>query len=203
MATLGILLPALGASAKGFMACIDLIIFIEDIASVPERARNFVTLAKQVNCNLKHACNCYLECEDRLKKYHSPFHKAWIDESITSTERAINALDSLVPHDKDLSLKDRLTFLFQDYPKIVDHEKALNYSHATLLAAINAMHLIIFQPSPMPVQRSASVRSPLQPPGFQRMSTSSSSSSSNTLPSYVSTPLTEYGDGELGEKLGL
>lgn len=200
MATLGILLPAVSASSKGVMACIDLLLFIQDVNSVPERARNFVMLATQVNCNLKHACSCYIECEDRLKTFHSPFYKSWIDASITSTERAINALDALVPHDKDLSLKDKIQFVFADYKKIVDHEKALSYSHATLLAAINAMHLINLQPaSSTPAQRSASVRSPLQPPGFQRMSTTSS----YTLPSYVSTPLTDYGDGELGEKLGM
>ena len=134
-------------------AALRLVQFSVDLKGVPESSKTFVRLVEQVEEDVEHALRCRADCASRFDQYPE-FHRKWSSNAINSTLRALDELGQLILRgvSNESKLDARLEYLLKNYDKLAAQERSLKYCHATLLAAINAMHLIIFQAGP-PVAR--------------------------------------------------
>lgn len=179
---------------SSIFAAIRLVQFSIELKGVPESARTFVRLVEQVEEDVEHALQCRVDGAKIFDDYPD-FYQRWTSNAINSTLRALDDLGKVILKDTDKwKLDARLEYLLKNYEKLVDQERSLKYSHATLLAAINAMHLMIFQGG-TPATRPA--WSQKTSGDIRRASSQRPSASQTSLPrqtSNVSSPLSDFKD---------
>ncbi|KAG9255090.1 uncharacterized protein F5Z01DRAFT_74326 [Emericellopsis atlantica] len=127
-------------------ATFRLVQFAVDLKCVPDCSRIFVRLVEQVAEDVEHALRCRADGA-RLFEHCPEFYRKWSSNAIDSTLRALDELGQLILRGagNESKLDARLEYLLKNYDKLADQERSLNYSHATLLAAISAMHMMVFQ----------------------------------------------------------
>lgn len=164
-------LSILGTAFSSIFAAIRLAQFAIAIMDVPESAQTFVRLVERVEKDVEHALTCRIDCETVLDNCPSSYEE-WISDSINDTMRALDdlgkvllgetkkeALDltksnatlskPLIPGQRHAvvvrdQLGERILWVLKDHAKLEDQERALSYSHSTLLTVISAMHTMIF-----------------------------------------------------------
>lgn len=183
------------AALSSIFAAIRLVQFSINFKNVPESAKTFVRLVEQVEDDVEHALRCRIDGSKAFEKYPDFYHK-WTSNAINATLRALDDLGKLILKDTEKRLDARLEYLLNNYEKLVDQERSLKYSHATLLSAINAMHLMIFHGGPPVVQPASS---PMASGDLRRASSQRPMISQTSLsrhPSDITSPLSEVeGDG--------
>lgn len=144
-----------GSTFTSIFAALRLTQFSVDLKGIPQSSKTFVRLVEQVEEDVEHALRCRADCANRFEQYPE-FHRKWSSNAINSTLRALDELGQFILRGvgSESKLDARLEYLLKNYDKLADQERSLKYSHATLLAAINAMHLMIFQAGPPAVRPS-------------------------------------------------
>jgi len=132
--------------SSGLAATFRLVEIGVQIQEVPVDAQTLVRLVQQVEEDLEHAVACRVEAAQLLRRYPDHYRK-WIVDSIRRTMAVLDEFGQFVLRDTDLtspSFEQRVSYLLRNY-SLADREKPLKFAHDTLLAAINAMHLMLIQ----------------------------------------------------------
>ena len=120
------------------------------LLDAPAEAKTFMLLVQQVDTDLKYAINCYNFLSTKIRK-QPEFYQDWIFECIDATTRAAANMDRFIRGDimeASPALDARVRHVLMDQPALVSQERSLRYAHSSLLAGINAMHLLMSQQEP-------------------------------------------------------
>ncbi|KAH7354378.1 hypothetical protein B0T11DRAFT_127346 [Plectosphaerella cucumerina] len=143
-------LELVGPALSGLALATRLVDLCLRLSDAPRSARTFARLVQQVKGDLQHALKCRAEAA-KILEHHPPFYRDWIVESIRATMVALDDLDQYLQKDvatHSAPLDARLAYILRDNNMLVDEERALKYAHTTLLAAINALHMLLLHPQP-------------------------------------------------------
>lgn len=140
----------ISGSLSGIMAAIRFAEVWIKLQDAPEDARTFLRLIKQVDSDLKHAGNLREHLAAKLKQ-QPKFYCDWIILCICTTIEAVDHMVQFLDFDTTQPsplLDTRVRWVLMNKPALMSQERSLQYAHASLLAGINAMHLLMSQEGP-------------------------------------------------------
>ena len=117
------------------------------IHGVPEDSLIFAKLVDQVQCDVQHALAVRAEIVHLLEMYPECY-RLWIKQSLV---RALDTLEDIGKYildpgnGSDLSVRKRIEYLLNNYEKLVDRQRSLQFAHSSLLTAINTMDFMLIQ----------------------------------------------------------
>lgn len=125
------------------------------LKDVSEDAQSFVCLVQVVKNDLFHALHCRADLTDVLRDYPDHY-KGWIGDAILRTKKVLEDFGQnmlKINHGKKITIDKRIMYVLSDHRRLVERERALKFTHTSLLAAISLMH-------PVYVQRGANITLP-------------------------------------------
>ncbi|KAI9148742.1 hypothetical protein HJFPF1_10784 [Paramyrothecium foliicola] len=142
----------LGAALSGLAIALRLVEMAMKLHGIPEDAKVFANLVKQVEMDAKYARKCKKEAEamGMLQHQHRPdFFRQWVTDAIENTFAALENLGNLILKETGESIDERVRYFLKNYEQLRNQERSLRYAHTTLMTAVNALHLLMFQgPTP-------------------------------------------------------